>query len=254
MRLPTAHRLAGLCTATRQVTWTSRQPQAATFLYAVDLDGGRVLELAVAGRMPLAWESVHQVQTTLGTLRLEGASRRAGRTGGRPHATDEGDDDEGEERGEAAATSAASAAATSSSLPLDPLSASSRAAAAARRAAGRRDVMVEGRAGDAAGRNHKLRQRKALLSRVARHPRGDVGAALLETLELPPNAHEAAVDHAIRLVMRVLHPDYSINREERGTKLGKALQAAFQKVSDLRDRLQADREQQRAEEEAEEAR
>lgn len=246
LRVAGAERLAGICTATRQVTWTGRRPLSQAFLYVVDMDGGRVHELAVSGRTATSWEHPTELHTTLGSIRLDK---------GRRHAAE----NEGEE-GDVAAASAAVGGDAAADAPADasatavPLSAAMRAAMAAREriAAERAAQLQQSRTGDADQRQHKVRQRTKLLSRVRSHPRGELGTALRETLELPSNATDAAVDHAIRLVMRVLHPDFSINREARGSKLGKDLQAAFQKIADLRDRLQAEREQQRAEEEAEE--
>ena len=217
LRLPGAARLAGLCVAERQVTWTGKRPQVQAFLYAVDLDGGRVHELAIAGRTP-----------------SPGPPPSGAATGPHPPPMD----DETDVR------------------PLGapdrgPLSAPMRAARAARAA-----VAAEGREGEVARRAPKLRERNRLLAQVSRHPRGDIERdQLLQTFELPPNATEAAVDHAIRFAMRVLHPDYTINHEAKGGRLGKELEAAFHRVCDLRDRRQLEREQQRAEpEEAEQRR
>ncbi len=253
LRVPGAERLAGLCTATRQVTWTGVRPLASTFLYVCDMDEGRLHELEVAGRTPVAWEAPTHLHTTLGSISLDGAHRRARACG---------DDDDDDARTAAAApddstagssdTAAGAAEDAADASGVTPQGVAARAAAAARAAiaAERAAQLHESRVGDAAGKAHKLRQRARLLGRVTRHPRGEVGAALLETLELPANAPAAAVDHALRLVLRVLHPDFSVNVEAKGTKLGKDLISAFQKLSDLRDRLQAEREQQRAEEEA----
>ena len=216
LRVPAATRLSGICVAERQVTWTGRHPQAQAFLYIADLDEGRVHALEVEGRTQVAWEVPTELHTTLGTMKLK-----------RPQ------DEQADER-----------AAAYDPPPLMADETAAAAAAVAARTAARKGQLNEGYQTDAAARAHKVRKRTKLLARVRKHPRGEVGAALLETLELPTNASEAAVDHAIRLVMRVLHPDYSINLEAKGSALGKELEAAFQKVSDLRDRLQNEREQQ----------
>ena len=232
LRVPGASRLAGVCVCLRQVSWTGRQPQSQAFLYCTDLDAGRVHELEVHGRVHVAWESPTHLHTRLGTIRLGTGSRHA-----------QGDSDADADDADATAAHAEDGRSGA---------ADERAAArAARVAQGRKAYLQQGRADIDAGRAPKLRQRTRLLTRVSRHPKGDVGTRLLEMLELPPNATDAAVDHAIRLVMRLLHPDYSINLDAKGSRLGKELIAAFQKVSDVRDQLQTDREQKRAETEHE---
>ena len=51
----------------------------------------------------------------------------------------------------------------------------------------------------------------------------------------PRVAGEAEVKHAIRLAMRLLHPDNSINIALKGTIAGGRIEAAFKKVNNLKD-------------------
>ena len=221
LRVPMASRLSGICVTERQVTWTGRHPQAQTFLYIADLDEGRVHAFEVAGRTQVEWEVPTELHTTLGSMKLNA---------GVPHPPGAG--------------GAAANSVDAASEEMAAWAQVGREEAAAARAEARKGQLAEGYSTDTVDRAQKIRKRTKLLRRINKHPRGDVGDRLLDTLELPINASTAAVDHTIRLVMRVLHPDYSINLEAKGSALGKELEAAFQKIADLRDKLQVGRAQQ----------
>tara|TARA_B110000046_G_C12675013_1_gene266150 strand:+ start:175 stop:378 length:204 start_codon:yes stop_codon:yes gene_type:complete len=54
-------------------------------------------------------------------------------------------------------------------------------------------------------------------------------------LGLHPTASVGEVKHAVRLAMRLLHPDRSINIGLKGTEEYRRIEAAFKKVNNLKD-------------------
>ena len=54
-------------------------------------------------------------------------------------------------------------------------------------------------------------------------------------LGLPTGASEAEMMRAMRLAMRLLHPDLGINQALAGSKQGERLEQALKKVNNLKD-------------------
>lgn len=61
------------------------------------------------------------------------------------------------------------------------------------------------------------------------------GTTVRGMLGLPDSANEEQIRHAVRLAMRLLHPDRVMNRELMGTKHFERLELAFKKVNNLKD-------------------
>ena len=81
----------------------------------------------------------------------------------------------------------------------------------------------------AAERGEKERRRDRAVQAVlgGRHVYGMLG--------MPRTATEAELLRAMRLAMRLLHPDLAINQELRGTPEGQRIEAAFKRVNNLKD-------------------
>ena len=61
------------------------------------------------------------------------------------------------------------------------------------------------------------------------------GTDVRQMLGLPQTANEAQIRQAIRLAMRLLHPDRSLNYALKGTPEQARLEAAFKKVNNMKD-------------------
>jgi hypothetical protein len=83
-------------------------------------------------------------------------------------------------------------------------------------------------------RREKEAQRDLVLQRVRSAPRH---ATIHRVLGLSQQANRAEVMQAIRLALRLLHPDRSMNLSIRGTARGKQLEAAFKRVNNMKDDL-----------------
>jgi len=58
---------------------------------------------------------------------------------------------------------------------------------------------------------------------------------LTDALGLPHDATDTEVDSTVRKVLRLLHPDYSINLSIKGTRRHMRIEAAFKRLNGLRD-------------------
>ena len=83
-------------------------------------------------------------------------------------------------------------------------------------------------------RKAKTSQRDRLLQRVSTSP---PHAGLHRVLGLPHHADRPEAMQAVRLALRLLHPDRGMNLPLKGTVKGKALEAAFKRVNNLKDNL-----------------
>ena len=84
-------------------------------------------------------------------------------------------------------------------------------------------------------RDTKIAERDAVVKRVLRRDSKTLHAAL----GLKPRADPAEVRKRARNLLRLLHPDYGINQAQKGTKAYVRIEAAFKKLSGLRDGLDA---------------
>ena len=82
-------------------------------------------------------------------------------------------------------------------------------------------------------RRAKESQRDRVLQRVA----SGGNAKIHRVLGLPATAPRSEVMQAVRLALRVLHPDRSMNLPLKGTQKGKQIEAAFKRVNNLKDDL-----------------
>ena len=82
----------------------------------------------------------------------------------------------------------------------------------------------------AAARRAKARERDIAARRVLAHS----SKTLMDALGLEQAASDAEVSSAMRKILRLLHPDYSINMAEKGTKRHRRIEAAFKRLSSLR--------------------
>jgi len=88
----------------------------------------------------------------------------------------------------------------------------------------------------AAARKAKARERDQAARRIlARSSR-----TLMEALGLHEEASDAEVDSTVRKLLRLLHPDYSINLALKGTRRHQRIEAAFKRLNGLRDDAEAD--------------
>lgn len=81
-------------------------------------------------------------------------------------------------------------------------------------------------------RRAKEAQRDRAMRRVLAAP---ASAGVERVLGLPRDASDAEVMQAIRLAMRLLHPDRSLNLGLRDTPAGRNLEAAFKKINNVKD-------------------
>ena len=61
------------------------------------------------------------------------------------------------------------------------------------------------------------------------------GRTVYAMLGMPKGSSEAEMMRAMRLAMRLLHPDLGINQALAGSKQGERLEAAFKRVNNLKD-------------------
>lgn len=87
----------------------------------------------------------------------------------------------------------------------------------------------------AAARKAKAQERDQAARRIlARSSR-----TLMEALGLAEDASDAEVDSTVRRLLRLLHPDYSINLALKGTRRHLRIEAAFKRLNGLRDDAEA---------------
>ena len=75
-----------------------------------------------------------------------------------------------------------------------------------------------------------MRERDAAARRILAHS----SATLMDALGLDESASDAEVDGAVRRTLRLLHPDFSINLTNKGTKRHHRIEAAFKRLNGLR--------------------
>ena len=81
----------------------------------------------------------------------------------------------------------------------------------------------------AAERSEKERRRDRAMDAVLK------GRTVYAMLGMPKGSSEAEMMRAMRLAMRLLHPDLGINQALAGSKQGERLEAAFKRVNNLKD-------------------
>ena len=80
-------------------------------------------------------------------------------------------------------------------------------------------------------RRARIRERDVAAKRVLAHS----SKTLMDALGLEDDASDADVASTIRKLLRLLHPDYPINRACAGTKRYLRIEAAFKRLNGLRD-------------------
>ena len=103
---------------------------------------------------------------------------------------------------------------------------------AAAEAAARAQLM----AGAPTSQREERRDKTAERDRAVKRILARSSKTLREALGLRPQAADAQVTACVRKQMRLLHPDYSINLELKGTSRHARIEAAFKKLNHLRDR------------------
>ena len=93
----------------------------------------------------------------------------------------------------------------------------------------------------AASRSAKARERDVAARRILAHS----SRSLMDALGLAESATDAEMSSAVRKVLRLLHPDFSINLATKGTKRQRRIEAAFKRLNSLRaDEAEATQEKQ----------
>ena len=80
-------------------------------------------------------------------------------------------------------------------------------------------------------RKAKARERDLAARRVLAHG----SHTLMDAIGLPTDATDAEVQTRVRQLLRLLHPDYSINLSIKGTRRHRRIEAAFKRLNGLRD-------------------
>lgn len=81
-----------------------------------------------------------------------------------------------------------------------------------------------------AARKAKAKERDVAARRILAHS----SKTLMDALGLPETASDVEVDRTMRKVLRLLHPDYSINLASKGTRRHERIEAAFKRLNGLR--------------------
>ena len=106
-------------------------------------------------------------------------------------------------------------------------------ARAAAEAAARAQLMGDEADGDgdaASGRAAKVKQRDAAVKRILRREARSLHLAMGVSPSVPPKKLQSKV----RSMLRLLHPDYAINSEIKGTPHYARIEAAFKKLNGLK--------------------
>ena len=100
---------------------------------------------------------------------------------------------------------------------------------------------VKAKAGTAA-RNPAAVQAERMVDRSEKESQRDravravlSGRTTCAMLGLPEGSHSEAIRHAVRLAMRILHPDAGVNIRLKGTDEYARIEAAFKKVNNIKD-------------------
>ena len=86
-------------------------------------------------------------------------------------------------------------------------------------------------------RMEKVRERDEAARRILAHS----STTLMQALGLEERASDAEIAKTVRRLLRLLHPDYSINLElDTSTKRHRRIEAAFKRLNGLRDEAERD--------------
>lgn len=83
----------------------------------------------------------------------------------------------------------------------------------------------------AASRSAKARERDVAARRILAHS----SRSLMDALGLAATATDSEIESTVRRLLRLLHPDYSINLSIKGTRAHARITAAFKRLNGLRD-------------------